>query len=225
MKELLITLGLAAGVSVLMQKITSKTDKLPLSSTAKGLSLQAKMKSINDIFGAVLLSEANKIGIPVSTAAAILAVESSGKGIGSDGKLLIRFEPGIFKKYTNIAVVASHKNNAAEHQTFTEACKLDKEAAYKSISMGIGQVMGFNAKRVGYANAEEMFNTFGQSLEAQIAAVFKFIATDSKLLDAAKTDDFATFAYKYNGSGYAANKYDVKLADAKKSFVSATGIV
>lgn len=220
-----ITIALFGGVTFLMLKNNENKAKLPLNLAASGVTLAAKMKSINDLFGPILKSEADKIGIPVSTAAAILAVESSGRGTGKDGKLLIRFEPKVFSNYTNISVIANHSSNAKEHETLEQAKKLDEIAAYKSISMGIGQIMGFNAKRVGYQDAQTMFEAFSQSLEAQITAMFRFIATDKGLLQAAKTDNFAEFARKYNGSGYAANSYDAKLANAKQNFTKVTGLV
>ena len=227
--NIFVTLGLAAGAAFLFVKTQTKKEKLPLMSVASGLTLKAKMKSINDLYGSVLASEANRINIPVSSAAAILAVESSGRGFGNDGQLLIRFEPKVFKDRSGQDISYSHKNNAAEHQTFNNALALDngkyKVDAYKSISMGIGQIMGFNATRIGYTNAEQMYAVFAQALEPQIVGVFKFIETDKTLLNAARTDDFAAFAKKYNGSGYAANKYDVKLADAKAAFVASTGLV
>lgn len=220
------TLGLAAGALLLAVKSASQKEKLPLNLVASGLTLKAKMKSINDLFGSVLSKEAARIQIPVSTAAAILAVESSGRGFGSDGKLLIRFENHVFAKRSgNDTVKSTHKNNAAEFEALNKAIQIDEKAAYKSISMGIGQIMGFNAGRVGYVTAKEMYDVFSNSLEAQIAGIFDFVNTDKNLLNAARTNDFKTFAYYYNGSGYAANKYDEKLENAKKAFIEATGLV
>lgn len=34
------------------------------------------------------------------------------------------------------------------------------------------------------------------------------------MLQALKSKDWAEFAYRYNGEGYAANQYDIKLAEA-----------
>jgi hypothetical protein len=39
-----------------------------------------------------------------------------------------------------------------------------------------------------------------------------------KLDDELRRKDWAGFAFGYNGSGYSANKYDVKLAKAYKAF-------
>jgi len=51
----------------------------------------------------------------------------------------------------------------------------------------------------------------------QLEAMGRFIKVDPKMLQALKSKDFVTFARLYNGEGYRANNYDVKLQDAYNS--------
>jgi hypothetical protein len=176
------------------------------------------MASIKKAYGPLLRKYAGQIGIPESVAAAILAIESSGNGFAKDGRIIIRYEPHIFKRYSDQESPAKRGGQSAEYGNLERAIQLDENAAYTSISMGIGQIMGFNHKIVGYSSPKAMFEAFHQSIEPQIAAMFKFIANSKSLLSAARDGDFAKFAYSYNGPGYKANKYDTKMASAEKIY-------
>lgn len=162
--------------------------------------------------------------------AAILDVESGGRGFGPDGSLLIRFETHIFRRELgNDALWARHfqhgspiwtgqkfrrsesepwqevhtGNQASEWAAFNLARMLHDEAAYRSISMGAPQVMGFNAQRVGYPTARAMFDAFGKSLAHQLAGFFNYFLSDPALYRALLARDWRTIALKYNGPGQA----------------------
>ena len=59
-----------------------------------------------------------------------------------------------------------------------------------------------------------MFDDMSASEKAQAAGFFEFVRTSRGLTRAARNKDWPTFARLYNGAGYAANAYDVKLAAA-----------
>ena len=148
----------------------------------------------------------------------MLAVESNGNGF-VNGRLTIRFEPHIFRRYSSGSVVGNHNGQNGEYSAFETAKAIDRNAAFMSISMGAAQIMGFNHARVGYPSAEAMFNAFADpetGHAAQIRAMFKFIATNPTLLRAAQHKDWATFARYYNGAGYANHNppYDERLRRA-----------
>lgn len=161
--------------------------------------------------GPLIAAEAARIGIEPGVAAACMLVETRGQG-QTGQKMTIRFEPHIFKKYTSKLVEDTHDNQAAEWASFEAAKAIDADAAFKSISMGTAQVMGFNAERLGYKTAEEMFNALNGSDEAQSKGFFEFVRTSKALLDAAKTRDWPEFARIYNGPNYKDNAYDTKMA-------------
>ncbi len=159
-----------------------------------------------------LVTQAERLGFDVEIAAAVLITESSGTGFGADGRLKIRFEPHIFKGYTGRVVPDSHKSQDAEYEAFEAAKKIDRDAAFKSISMGAAQIMGFNAGTLGYGSAEAMFEAFSKGERPQIEGLFAFIEKHPALVKAAKQHDWATFAAGYNGPAYAKYSYDTRLA-------------
>lgn len=159
-----------------------------------------------------LVEQAKRLGFEVEVAAAVLITESSGTGFGPDGRLKIRFEPHIFQGYTGKYVPDTHENQDAEYEAFEKAKKINREAAFKSISMGTAQIMGFNAESIGYKNAEEMFNDFSRGERPQIDGLFAFIEARPALVKAAQKRDWRTFAYYYNGEGYERNGYHIRLA-------------
>lgn len=215
----LLFVGAFSG-TYLLRKGLEDTAPLINSPMVSGSTLTAKMASIKKAYGPMLRKYAGQIGIPESVAAAILAIESSGNGFAKDGRIIIRYEPHIFERYTGQKVPAKRGGQSAEYANLARAIEVDRNAAYLSISMGIGQIMGFNHKIVGYSSPEKMFEAFSISIEPQIAAMFRFIANKKSILEAAREGDFARFAHGYNGPGYRANKYDTKMAAAQKAYES-----
>ena len=161
--------------------------------------------------GPLIAAEAARIAIEPGVAAACMLTETGGRRQKS-GRMAIRFEPHIFHKYTGKNVDDTHANQAAEWLAFEAAKAIDEPAAYKSISMGIAQVMGFNAERLGYADARQMFDAMAGAEDAQAKGFFEFIRTSQALHAAAQERNWPTFARLYNGPTYAQNAYDVKMA-------------
>ena len=157
---------------------------------------------------------ADSLGIPPRLARAILQVESGGQGFGKDGRLLIRFEPGVFVSRAGVSVAATHAGQAGEWQAFTQATAANKNAALNSISMGLPQIMGFNYQLVGYDSVEAMYADFSSGLAAQQKAFFRFMtrAAGGALLAAAKRNDLQGVARYYNGDQ--TGVYAARLASA-----------
>lgn len=153
---------------------------------------------------------------------AIIKVESGGQAYGPDGRLLIRFEAHIFdsrypsgrfrynadKPWTGQQVYVNgqwqniHTGRQGDEYLALEKAKVaDFDAAYESISMGLGQIMGFNAKRIGYASAYDMFCAFRRSEAAQVIGLINFFLSDPQLTQAARSKDWRTIARLYNGPG------------------------
>ena len=84
------------------------------------------------------------------------------------------------------------------------------ELRVQSMSIGLGQIMGFNYKRVGAPSAEAMLYS---PTEEQVLYVARFIA--SKRAVVAKTaptiSDFETMARFYNGPAFAKHFYHERL--------------
>jgi hypothetical protein len=94
--------------------------------------------------------------------------------------------------------------NYREWDGLNNALKLDKDAAYKSISMGTGQVMGFNYRRLGYSSPEEMFNALNnyseEGKQKQKQAKLKFIESSPRLMRAIREKEWEMIGALYNGS-------------------------
>jgi len=61
--------------------------------------------------------------------------------------------------------------------------------------------MGFNYSRCGYRILQDFINDMYHSELGHLNAFIGFILSDIKLLAALRTKDFATIAFRYNGSG------------------------
>lgn len=153
---------------------------------------------------------------------ALIGVETRGFGFLPDRRPKILFERHVFNGRTGGRYRHSHPDlsdpkpggylgGAAEYQRLKRAMLLDRRAALESASWGLGQVMGFNARRVGYSDVEAMIDAFAESEDEQLLGCAKFIYTRKDLLQAYRRQNWRTVAFFYNGSDYAKRGYDKKL--------------
>lgn len=70
--------------------------------------------------------------------------------------------------------------------------------------------MGFNAGKVGFANANALVSASQESEDKQLGAMVAFIQ-QANLARHLKSANWAAFAYSYNGENFQKNKYDEKL--------------
>lgn len=118
--------------------------------------------------------------------------------------------------------IHSPADQAKEYQALIWGANIDEDAAYKSISMGAAQVMGWWHTRCGYESAKEMFEAFHDE-GAQIDAFFTFLKNGSPekdngadLFRALQEKDWYDFALGYNGPGQP-KTYGPYLNDAYKA--------
>ena len=168
-------------------------------------------------------------GVDLPALWAVMTVETRGCGFLADRRPVILFERHVFHRRTNGKFSARHPDisNATaggygpsgptQYEKLARAIKLDRKAALESCSWGLGQVMGFNAARVGYRDAEAMVGAMCVSEDAQFQAMMNFIVA-AELTVHLKRQDWARFAYRYNGVDFQKNKYDEKLARAYARF-------
>ena len=173
---------------------------------------------------------ARKLGCYVAAIKAVAEVESAGSGFLPDGQVKILFEPHIFSRLTKGKFNRSHPDisystwkpgaygpSSKQHARLARAVALDREAALQSASYGRFQVMGFNWKVCGYKSLQAFVNDVMGSEAGQLRAFVGYVIGRG-LADELQRLDWTGFAYGYNGSGYAANKYDQKMAAAYKRF-------
>lgn len=184
---------------------------------------------------------AKSIGLPYATLRSIIEVEARSSGF-KNGKLQILYEPHVAWRElgrTNTAKSRQQRNLlgkeklaysrwgarpypksiAARHEQLQRAVEIAGPQAYRWISMGLPQGMGFNHEAFGYPTAKVMFDEFVQKGEIeQVYAMARFIKANPGMLRAAQRRDWNEFARRYNGEGYRKNNYHKKLARAYARF-------
>jgi hypothetical protein len=196
-------------------------------------------------YGGLLQTCGSLLGVEPRTAIAVLMVESSGAGFAPDGRLIIRFENHQFWDFWGKGAAPRfqrffrfdasrrwlahqfrttptgvwrdvHQNQVSEWKTLAFARTLDENAALRSISMGLAQIMGFNHPRLGYDDVRVMLDAMQADVRFQILGFFDFLrgdGTGSPMIDSLQRNRFAAFASLYNGAGKAA-EYGAKLQAA-----------
>lgn len=147
----------------------------------------------------------------------------------------ILFEAHVFDRYTKGRYRSSHPNLSSarwnrslyvggqgEYIRLWKAMALDRNAALLSASVGGAQIMGFNHKAAGFDTVERFWEAMKQSEAAHLKAFATFISS-RKLGSALRAisnaaADCVAFARGYNGPGFAANRYHIKIAEAHARF-------
>ena len=181
--------------------------------------------------GVGLTTVTDLLGVEPEALWACLRVETSGCGFLRDRRPAILFERHIFHRETNgrfdqTAPEVSNPDSGGygargghQYDRLASAIALDRRAALRSASWGIGQVMGFHAETLGYADVEAMVAAMVTAEDEQLRAMATFIKT-SGLDRAMQRQDWTAFARGYNGSNFAINKYDTKLAEQHAQLVA-----
>lgn len=176
---------------------------------------------------AFLAQQAAVLGVPEAGLAAVIDVESDGQGF-SNGLVTIRWEGHYFWRllpddlravaqsrglaHPRWGTIKNPRSMAARHKMLERAMDIDRTAALKSISMGLGQIMGANFAVCGYGSVDAMWAD-SQTIEGQVRAMVGFIKGEN-LARFIRTHNWAAFARRYNGPGYKKNQYDTKLHQA-----------
>lgn len=173
---------------------------------------------------------AQSLGVEVEVIRTVHEVEAAGRGFLEDGRPKILFERHIFFRETGGRFESSHPHlcnrrsggylgNEREWPRLEEAKTLDRTAALRSASWGLGQVMGFNHKVAGFDNVEDFVMAMYESESNQFKAMLNFVknATTS-MVPALKQLGWETFARDYNGRGNV-GVYAPKLKKSYNKFV------
>lgn len=172
------------------------------------------------------VTAANLLNCEVAAIKAVAEVESSGGGFLKDGQPKILFERHYFHRLTNGKYTKDHPDisntktggyTSNEHARLAKAAKLDRDAALQSASWGKFQIMGSHWKALGYESIQGFINAMYASETEHLMAFVKFVKVNG-LQDELQRKDWANFARGYNGSAYAKNKYDIKIANAYKKY-------
>lgn len=160
---------------------------------------------------------------------AVVAVETSGCGYLPSKRPQILFERHVFSRETGGKYDAAHPDisnpvaggygagGEAQYARLQRALALDRVAALRSASWGIGQIMGYNAVVAGFASVEEMVQSFCESENSQLLAMARFLVRNT-LDRPLQKRDWKSFARGYNGPAYQKNSYDTRLAASYAKF-------
>lgn len=182
-------------------------------------------------------AQAKTLGVSVAALRAVIEVECKGSGFNSDSTPVILFERHVFRKQ----LIANGKSStalkamkerpdlcntapggyglySAQHGRLNVAAsKYDRTSALESASWGIGQVMGYHWRQLGYGSLQAFINAMYKDEASQLDAMCRYIKVNN-LVKALQNKDWKAFARGYNGTAYAKNQYDVKLAVAYKKW-------
>lgn len=180
-----------------------------------------------------------RLGLEPALLKAVQLVEAAGRdGFLADGRPQILFEGHIMykevhkkfpdrdlaylcKRYSTIFFPKWDKSKylggVHEYNRLELAKEIDEECALKSASWGMFQIMGFNHKICGCQDVYDFVHKVSESHEKQLELMYYFMH-NSGCLKNLKEKDWAGFAKKYNGPGYAQNAYDQKLRNTYENF-------
>ena len=181
---------------------------------------------------------ADKAGIERAALLALVEVEASGKPFEEDGRtpallyerhIAWRMAAAVSKalqsafalaglaipKWSRSTQYKDQGTSAKRLALIAKARAINEEVANRSASWGLGQTMGFLYKELGFASACDMVEHMTGNIAGQVDCLIGEV-TRAKLVAPLNAHQWAVVARGYNGAGYAANRYDVRLADAWK---------
>jgi hypothetical protein len=186
---------------------------------------------MNKITEQSFVNAAKKIGCSVAMVKAVYEVESQGSGFLPTGEVKILFEPHIFwKELRNKGIkpivsdicyptwgAKPYGKISEQHKRLDKAVQIDRDAALKSASWGLFQILGNNYKLCGCASLQGFINKMSEGEESQLELFVNYII-NSHLDDEMREEDCAGFARSYNGPMYSKNSYDKKIKTALNKY-------
>ncbi|MCW8037960.1 N-acetylmuramidase family protein [Acinetobacter entericus] len=182
--------------------------------------------------------QAKALGVEAAALKAVHEVECRGSGFNSDDTPVILFERHVMRqrliangqaKTVDVMMAkcpdlcskstGGYGLYSAQHSRLNAAAQYHRASALESASWGIGQVMGYHWKALGYASLQAFINAMYKDEASQLDAMCRYIEVNG-LINALKNKDWKVFARSYNGVAYAKNSYDIKLANAYKKWVA-----
>jgi hypothetical protein len=212
--------------------------------------LDLSMASIYNTRGRYLKEQSDKLGAKPADLAAVLLVESRGRGFDDRGNPITRFENHVFfrrwgdkhksdfdkhftfdpmtkykghtfRKDDTESFSTFHLDNAKEMKVLSFARSLDDTAALQSASYGAAQVMGFNHKTLGYPTVQAMHKDFSLGIRPQLDGMISYIKNNKLCMEGIRERDYFKFAGGYNGKGKEAD-YSKKIREAAESYAKVT---
>ncbi len=171
-----------------------------------------------------------ELGVGPAELWTLINVETRGYGFLQSRLPIILFERHVFSRETGGRFDATapdisnprrggYQGFDAEYARLERAAALDYDAALRSASWGLGQIMGFNAENLGYEDVRAMVTLMRQSEDDQLNGIVAFLLTEG-IDDFLRNHDWADLALRYNGVAYRENNYDARLAAEYQKFAN-----
>ena len=171
---------------------------------------------------------ATRLGCEEAAIRAVAKVESSRKPFDELGRPTILYERHLFHRLTSGRFARfgdlSHPEwggygpFAAQYKKLERAYALDADAALKSCSWGMFQILGENHREAGFASVADFVRAMCRTEADHLNAFVSFIEAHPRMHDALRARDWTEFARRYNGPAYHRNHYDERIADAYRGF-------
>lgn len=178
----------------------------------------------------IIIQVAKEEDLDPAAIKAVIKVESRGTGFYEDKRPLILFEGHIFWRELDKVGIdpAKHRQGNddilypswtkvhytgranGEYKRLEKAMKIHEDAALRSASWGMFQIMGFNHTPSGFPDVKSFVEHMSATEYEQIKAFIKFLHSEN-IYPYLKKKDWANFARRYNGAAYKKNGYDDKL--------------
>lgn len=173
---------------------------------------------------------AEELGVEVAAIKAVVSIEAGAKmeGFWAPGVPIINFDRTMYNKFRykvsdrsgakGEKVPQGLKGYALQEWTqLINARKVNAQGANMGTFWGMFQIGGFNYKLCGCESVNQFVRLMAYSELEQLELFAAFIK-NTGLTDYLKTHNWAAFARKYNGPGYARRGYHTKMANAYRKF-------
>lgn len=180
---------------------------------------------------AALEAASSALRVPAPGIWAVLHVEAAGCGFLPDRRPVIRFERHIFHRLTagqydrtypevsNAVPGNAAAEGAGQYSLLEKALSLNAEAALKSASWGLFQILAANHSLAGFSDVESLLAAMIESESAQLDAFRSFLQS-THLVAPLQTQNWIAFARGYNGADFERHQYAQRLEAAYKLFSS-----
>lgn len=176
---------------------------------------------------------AEELGVETAAIKAVVAIEAGVgmKGFWAPGVPVINFDSKMYARYKSKA----GSGDASKEETVPEglsgyalkewtqlvnARKINARCANLGTFWGMFQIGGFNYKKCGCETVDEFVRLMSYSELEQLELFAAFIINGGMVADL-RNKNWAAFARKYNGPGYARRGYHTKMAAAYKKYKAA----
>lgn len=172
---------------------------------------------------------ARELEVEVAAIKAVVEIEAGRqmKGFWAPGVPVINFDRTMFRKYCSRTsakdgvkdtVPRGLKGYALQEWTqLVNARKTSESCANLGTFWGMFQIGGFNYRLCGCETVADFVTLMSYSELEQLELFAAFIA-NTGMLENLRKKDWAGFARKYNGAGYARRRYHTRMAAAYKKY-------